>query len=129
MKTAFFRRRTSRSYQAAETIGLLRMMRSESFVLFAESLTGLKLNRDRGIQVSCYEHGDYAGPHNDHHPESEFLKDGFVDFHVMFFAAIPPAFKEMLIVSYYSSKRLDAVEIDSQKAIIWCMMIDEVEQN
>lgn len=84
IKTAFFRKRTARSYCAAEEIGLLRMMRSESFSLFAEALTGLKLDRDVGIQVSCYEQGDYAGPHNDHHPEDEFYKDGFIDFHVMF---------------------------------------------
>jgi len=84
IKTAFFRRRTARSYRAAKKIGLLRMMRSESFSLFAETLTGLKLDRDVGIQVSCYEQGDYAGPHNDHHPEDESYKDGFVDFHVMF---------------------------------------------
>jgi hypothetical protein len=84
VKTAFFRRKSARSYRWAEKIGLLTMMRSESFALFAEAMTGLKLDRDYGIQVSCYEHGDYAGPHNDHHPESEYLKDGFVDFHVMF---------------------------------------------
>jgi hypothetical protein len=84
IKTAFFRRKTARSYRAAEKIGLLGMMRSESFSLFAETLTGLKLDRELGIQVSCYEQGDYAGPHNDHHPEDESYKDGFIDFHVMF---------------------------------------------
>jgi len=84
IKTAFFRKRSARSYRAAEKIGLLRMMRSESFSLFAETLTGLKLDRELGVQVSCYEQGDYAGPHNDHHPEDELFKDGFVDFHVMF---------------------------------------------
>jgi hypothetical protein len=84
VKTAFFRRRTSRSYRAAEEIGLLTMLRSDSFALFAEALSGLKLNWDRGIQLSCYEHGDYAGPHNDHHPEYEPFKKGFIDFHVMF---------------------------------------------
>lgn len=84
IKTAFFRKRSARSYRAAEEIGLLRMMRSESFSLFAETLTGLKLDRELGVQVSCYEHGDYAGPHNDHHPEDESYKNGFIDFHVMF---------------------------------------------
>ena len=84
IKTAFFRRRNARSYLAAEKIGLLKMMRSESFVRFSEAVTGLHLDRDYGIQVSCYEQGDYAGPHNDHHPEADYLKDGFVDLHVMF---------------------------------------------
>jgi hypothetical protein len=83
IKTAFFRRRSARSYQAAERIGLLRMMRSSSFTDFAEAVTGLKLDRDLSLQVSCYEHGDYVGPHNDHHPENEAIKHGYVDFHVM----------------------------------------------
>lgn len=84
IKTAFFRRKDARSYRAAEGIGLLQFMRSESFVAFAESVTGFKLVRDWSIQVTCYEHGDYAGPHNDHHPENETFRDGFIDVHVMF---------------------------------------------
>jgi hypothetical protein len=84
LKTAFFRRSDARSYKAAERIGLLQMMQSESFVAFAEAVTGFKLAREWNQQVSCYEHGDYAGPHNDHHPEQEEMKDGFVDLHVMF---------------------------------------------
>jgi hypothetical protein len=84
IKTAFFRRSDARSYQAAVQIGLLPMMKSESFVAFAEAVTGFKLARYWNRQVSCYEQGDYAGPHNDHHPEQEEMKDGFVDLHVMF---------------------------------------------
>ncbi len=84
IKTAFFRRRDARSYRAAEKIGLLPMLRSDTFVAFAEAVTGLKLARDLCIQVSCYEHGDYVGPHNDHHPENPAIKDGYLDFHVMF---------------------------------------------
>lgn len=84
IKTAFFRRRSSRASQAAERIGLLRMLRSSTFTGFAEAVTGLKLDRNLNLQVSCYEQGDYVGPHNDHHPESETLRRGYVDFHVMF---------------------------------------------
>jgi hypothetical protein len=84
IKTAFFRNTNSRAYQAGEKIGLVEFMQSESFVSFAEAVTGLKLTRDWGIQVSCYEQGDYAGPHNDHHPEEEAMRDGFIDVHVMF---------------------------------------------
>jgi hypothetical protein len=84
IKTAFFRRRDAKSYRAAEKIGLLQLMNSESFVAFAEAVTGFKLKRDWSIQVTCYEHGDYAGPHNDHHPEENSFKDGFIDVHVMF---------------------------------------------
>ena len=84
IKTTFLKRRDSRSYQAAEQIGLLQMMKSQSFIAFAEALSGFKLLPDWNRQVSCYEHGDYAGPHNDHHPELEYIRDGFIDLHVMF---------------------------------------------
>ena len=84
IKTAFFHRRTARSYEAAESIGLLKMMRSDSFVRFAEAITGYQLNPEWEIQVSCYGQGDYVGPHNDHHPESETHKKGFIDVHLMF---------------------------------------------
>jgi hypothetical protein len=83
-KTAFFRRKDARSFQGAERIGLLDFMRSASLRVFVESATGLKLKPNWGVQVSCYEPGDYAGPHNDHHPENPNLKNGFIDFHVMF---------------------------------------------
>lgn len=84
IKTAFFRRSSARSYRVAEKIGLLQMMQSSTFINFAEAVTGLKLDPNLTLQVSCYEHGDYVGPHNDHHPENEYVKDGFVDFHLMF---------------------------------------------
>ncbi len=84
IKTAFFRRCDARSYQAAEKIGLMRMMSSESFAAFAESVSGYRLYRSWSLQISCYEQGDYAGPHNDHHPEDPGLKNGFIDLHVMF---------------------------------------------
>lgn len=84
-KTAYLKKRTARSYRAAEKIGLLGMMRSESFIGFVESVSGLALDHSSwAYQVLCYEHGDYAGPHNDHHPENEDYRDGFVDFHIMF---------------------------------------------
>jgi len=84
IKTAFFRRKDGHAYQAAKRIGLLPMMRSKSFREFAEVVTGFELEEEWGVQVSCYEPGDYAGPHNDHHPENGPLKQGFIDLHVMF---------------------------------------------
>lgn len=84
IKTAFFSRKNARSYRAAEGIGLLRLLKSESFRAFAEAVTGLQLNPHWSVQVTCYEHGDYAGPHNDHHPEDASYKNGFIDVHVMF---------------------------------------------
>lgn len=84
LKTACLRTKSARIYQAADGIGLIEMMRSESFARFAEAVTGLALNRDLNMQVSCYGQGDYAGPHNDHHPEHPEIRDGYLDFHVMF---------------------------------------------
>lgn len=84
IKTTFLRRRSARAYEAAEKIGLLRMMRSSTFAGFAEAVTGLNLGRELDLQISCYEHGDYVGPHNDHHPEDAGAKNGYVDFHVTF---------------------------------------------
>lgn len=75
----------SRALDAAASIGLLQMMRSESFHRFAEALIGAKLSYDHsGRQVICYEAGDYSGPHNDHHPERPQARNGFVDLHIMF---------------------------------------------
>ncbi len=61
------------------------MMGSETFRRFAEAVVGKPLQaRHWGRQVICYGAGDYSGPHNDHHPESEIARNGFVDLHVMF---------------------------------------------
>lgn len=84
IKTACLNTKGSRAYKAAQKLGLLGMMRSESLARFAEAVTGYKLDRDLNMQVSCYEPGDYAGPHNDHHPEYPAIRNGYVDFHVMF---------------------------------------------
>jgi hypothetical protein len=77
--------RQTQSVAAANAIGLGPMMRSESFRRFAEAVVGAPLRQDHwGRQVICYEQGDYSGPHNDHHPESEVARNGFVDLHIMF---------------------------------------------
>jgi hypothetical protein len=82
MKTAYLDSSRALSYKAAEEIGLIKMMGSKSLLDFAQSITGLELDPDVGYQVICYEHGDYVGPHNDHHPESDSTKNGFVDLHI-----------------------------------------------
>jgi hypothetical protein len=82
VKTAYFESRRERAWEAAERIGLVRMMRSESFRSFAAQLAGRPLRSKWGMQVLCYGPGDYTGPHNDHHPEDEEAKDGYVDVHV-----------------------------------------------
>lgn len=82
IQTAYFDSPRSAAYRAAAEIGLLQMLRSESLALFAERITGLPLERRRGVQLILYEPGDYSGPHNDHHPENAHAREGFVDLHI-----------------------------------------------
>jgi hypothetical protein len=85
VKTVTFNSGRSQALAAATEVGLAQMMRSESFHRFAECLAGAKLSYDHsGRQVICYEAGDYSGPHNDHHPEREAARNGFIDLHIMF---------------------------------------------
>ena len=83
MKTCILFSRRFRAYEPAEAIGLVSMLRSESLRQFAEASTGLPLER-AAPQVILYEAGDYVGPHNDHHPQNDRVKNGFVDLHIMF---------------------------------------------
>ncbi|MDC0714604.1 hypothetical protein POL68_39515 [Stigmatella sp. ncwal1] len=82
VRTAMLESRRSRSWRAAEQVGLTAMLRSESFAAFAAAVSGRALRRKWGIQVLCYGPGDYAGPHNDHHPEDLEARDGYVDMHI-----------------------------------------------
>ncbi|MFP8780121.1 hypothetical protein [Hydrogenophaga sp. RWCD_12] len=82
IQTVYFDSPRTAAYRAASKIGLLQMLRSESLAQFAERITGLSLDRRRGIQLILYQPGDYSGPHNDHHPENAHAKDGFIDLHI-----------------------------------------------
>lgn len=82
VRTALLESRRSRSWRAAESVGLTTMLRSESFAAFAAAVSGRALRRRWGIQVLCYGPGDYTGPHNDHHPEDLEARDGYVDMHI-----------------------------------------------
>lgn len=81
-RTIFFDSRREPGVKAAERIGLARMMRSDSFRAFAERLAGRRLRRGWGLQVLRYGPGDYAGPHNDHHPENPAADKGYIDLHL-----------------------------------------------
>lgn len=83
-KTALIHRPRTPAYRAAEALGMLTMMQSEGLAAFAEAVSGLRLVRPATVQVICYEHGDYVGPHNDHHPEDDPALLGYVDVHLMF---------------------------------------------
>jgi len=81
-RTIFFDSRREPGVKAAERIGLARMMRSPSFRAFAEALAGRRLRQGWGLQVLRYGPGDYAGPHNDHHPENPDARAGYIDLHL-----------------------------------------------
>ena len=85
VKTVTFNSRASRALDVSREIGLDTMMRSASFRRCAQAATRAPLREDYWArQVICYEAGDYSGPHNDHHPERDAARNGFIDFHVMF---------------------------------------------
>jgi hypothetical protein len=84
VQTALFASRRSRAWERAADIGLHALLRSQSFHAFAQALSGFRLRRGWGTQVLCYFPGDYAGPHNDHHPEEADARHGYVDLHLTF---------------------------------------------
>ena len=81
-RTIYFESRREPGVKTAERIGLARMMRSQSFRAFAEALAGRRLKSGWGLQVLRYGPGDYAGPHNDHHPENKAAVGGYIDLHL-----------------------------------------------
>ena len=84
VQTCYLNRGT-KTYDAAKEIGLSQMMTSRSFREFAQAFTNARLRENFwGRQVICYESGDYSGPHNDHHPENDEERNGFIDLHIMF---------------------------------------------
>jgi hypothetical protein len=84
MRTVLMASARSKGSQRAAEIGLTQMLESGSFHALAEKLSGYELRKRRGTQVLCYQANDYAGPHNDHHPEDTEAKDGYLDLHLTF---------------------------------------------
>ena len=80
--TAYLESRREAAWQAAQDIGLLALLRSESFRAFAQQLVGRPLKKKWGQQVLCYGSGDYSGPHNDHHPQDDDARAGYLDIHL-----------------------------------------------
>jgi hypothetical protein len=81
VSTAMLESPRAKAYHRAEELGLVQLLRSESFGAFARALSGRPLLPRWGIQALRYGVGDYAGPHNDHHPEDAESKDGYLDVH------------------------------------------------
>ena len=82
VRTAMLASRRSKAWQRANEVGLLTMLKSPSFHAFAEGLSGFALRKGWGTQALCYLPGDYSGPHNDHHPEDEEARGGYIDLHL-----------------------------------------------
>jgi hypothetical protein len=80
--TAYLENRRGKAMAIAREIGLIDLLTSDSFIAFAEAVAGRKLDPKGGQQVLCYGPGDYAGPHNDHHPENERAAQGYLDIHL-----------------------------------------------
>jgi hypothetical protein len=80
--TAYLESKREAAWSAAEDIGLLALLGSDSFRAFAQQLVGRKLTKKWGRQVLCYGPGDYSGPHNDHHPEDAEARAGYLDIHL-----------------------------------------------
>lgn len=59
-------------------------LKSDTFRQFASVIAGRPLRKRWGTQVLAYGPGDYAGPHNDHHPEDAEARDGYTDVHLTF---------------------------------------------
>jgi hypothetical protein len=104
-KTAYLERRRELAYRRAEEVGLLALMRSASFGAFATALAGRPLRRRWGEQVLCYGPGDYAGPHNDHHPELPEARQGYIDVHVTL--CLPGVARQWLV--YAEDGHLDRI--------------------
>ncbi len=94
--------------RAAEAIGLIAMLRSPSYRAFAESLAGRPLQRKYGLQAIAYHPGDYAGPHNDHHPEEPAARQSYVDLHLGF---VTPGARSQLLVYAKAGHFTEAVEV------------------
>lgn len=107
LKTASLESRQSRAFRAAEYLGIIDLLQSDAVRVFAEHASGTRLVRDPGCQVICYEPGDFSGPHNDHHPEEDHLKRGYVDLHIML-AEVGVA--SQLLIYEKSAGLLNAVE-------------------
>ena len=82
LRTAYLERRGTRAWRAAEELGVLALLRSQSLRRFGEALCGRALGPGPGCQILCYGPGDYMGPHHDHHPDIPAARGGYLDIHI-----------------------------------------------
>ncbi len=106
--TAYLESKREAAWGVAEEIGLIALLRSASFHRFAEAIAGRPLRPRWGAQVLCYGAGDYSGPHNDHHPEDEEARAGYIDLHL---GLITPAVRTQKLVYAKAGHFSEAVEV------------------
>jgi hypothetical protein len=95
VQTIYLDRARERGYQLASELGVVALLQSESLAAFAAAIAGRPLRRRGGMQVLCYQPGDYAGPHNDHHPEDPEARTGYTDVHLTL--CTPAVWRQLLV--------------------------------
>lgn len=85
----------SEAFKRAEELGIVAMLNSESYVKFCNLLAGRTLEGPAQLQLFAFAHGDYAGPHADHHPDHPRQKNGYCDVHLTF---CTPGIREQWII-------------------------------
>ncbi len=114
VRTALLESRRAKAFVRAQDIGLVAMLRSDSFRALAQVLSGRALAKGQGIQALCYGPGDYTGPHNDHHPEEPDAKHGYVDCHLTFCNG---GVKEQLLVSAKDGHFTEVVSVATRGGV------------
>lgn len=114
-RTAHLDNPRSAAFKAAGEIGLIAMLRSESYRAFAAALAGRPLKKKYGLQVIAYGSGDYAGPHTDHHPEEPDARRGYLDMHLSF---ATPAVRDQYLVYAKTGHFTEMVEVTQKAGLV-----------
>lgn len=98
---------SSRARSIADLLGITSLLDFDELRKFGERVTGKSLAPEPGRQVICYKPGDFSGPHNDHHPEDEDYRKGYVDIHI---TLSPSSVSSQLLIYERSHGLLNEVE-------------------
>lgn len=114
-RTAHLDNARSAAFKAAQEIGLIAMLRSDSYRAFAAALAGRPLKQKYGLQAIAYGAGDYAGPHTDHHPEEPDARRGYLDMHLSF---ATPAVRDQYLVYAKTGHFTEMVEVTQTAGLV-----------
>jgi hypothetical protein len=114
-RTAHLDNARSAAFKAASEIGLIAMLRSDSYRAFAAALAGRALKQKYGLQAIAYGAGDYAGPHTDHHPEEPAARRGYLDMHLSF---ATPAVRDQYLVYAKTGHFTEMVEVTQKPGLV-----------